>query len=138
MLYSFFLITKIVGCSSAFRPRYPTIYYRTFFLTELSSLLTHYVAAPFKPGPTSLGSGFVFFNCKVRFAPTLSISRGIESTIRSAPLFLLSKPKPPDRLRFGFGAGTWQMCVGGRKMIRAYLFGEIGTVYRYRQSGSAL
>ncbi len=47
------------------------------------------------------------FYCKVRFAPTLSISRGIESTIRSAPLFLLSKPKPPDRLRFGFGAGTW-------------------------------
>ena len=29
MLYSFFLITINVGCSSAFRPRYPTIYYRT-------------------------------------------------------------------------------------------------------------
>ena len=27
MLYSFFLITINVGCSSAFRPRYPTIYY---------------------------------------------------------------------------------------------------------------
>ena len=36
----------------------------TIFLTELSSLLTHYVAAPFKPGPTSLGSGFVFFTAK--------------------------------------------------------------------------
>lgn len=35
MLYSFFLIImKNVGRSSAFRPRYPNIYYRTFFLLE--------------------------------------------------------------------------------------------------------
>ena len=34
MLYSFLLITINVGCSSAFRPRYPTIYYRTFHVPE--------------------------------------------------------------------------------------------------------
>ena len=34
MLYSFFLILKNVGCSSAFRPRYPNIYYRTFMFLE--------------------------------------------------------------------------------------------------------
>ena len=31
---------------------------------------------------------------KVRFAPAFSISRGIENTIRSAPLLLLSNPNP--------------------------------------------
>ena len=45
---------------------------------------------------------------KVRFAPALSISRGIESTIRSAPLLLLSKSNPCYALGFdlamrGFG-----------------------------------
>ena len=31
---------------------------------------------------------------KVRFAPAFSISRGIENTIRSAPMLLLSNPNP--------------------------------------------
>ena len=36
MLYSFFLIImKNVGRSSAFRPRYPNIYYRTDFLQKI-------------------------------------------------------------------------------------------------------
>ena len=45
MLYSFFLIMKNVGCSSAFRPRYPNIYYRTTknlreFFTYMMVLIT--------------------------------------------------------------------------------------------------
>ena len=54
------------------------------------------------PDPLSLGSGFVFYG-KVRFAPALSISRGIESTIRSAPLLLLSKSNPCYALGFDLG-----------------------------------
>ena len=58
------------------------------------------------PDPLVLGSGFVF--CGPRFATALSISRGIESTIRSAPLLLLSKSNPCYALGFdlamrGFG-----------------------------------
>lgn len=47
MLYSFFLIMKNVGCSSAFRPRYPNIYYRTFeFLKTPEAFLDKSEAYP--------------------------------------------------------------------------------------------
>ncbi len=71
---------------------------RLFMPTAKKSECAHSAAPPLKPGPTSLGSGFVF--CGPRFATALSISRGIESTIRSAPLLLLSKSNPCYALGF--------------------------------------
>ena len=73
---------------------------RLFMPTAKKSECAHSAAPPLKPGPTSLGSGFVF--CGPRFATALSISRGIESTIRSlAPPFQI-EPVLCTGLRFGF------------------------------------
>ncbi len=59
-------------------------------------------AAPLKPGPADAGLRVCF--CGSRFATALSILRGIESTIRSAPLLLLFQIEPVlcTGLRFGF------------------------------------
>ena len=37
MLYFYFPFIKNVGCSSAFRPRYPNIYYRTKKIPPISA-----------------------------------------------------------------------------------------------------
>ena len=56
MLYSFFLIImKNVGRSSAFRPRYPNIYYRTFSFSKQTSSLTQSVAPPLQITTAALG-----------------------------------------------------------------------------------
>ena len=97
MLYSFFLITKNVGCSSAFRPRYPTIYYRTFFQ---KSERAHAAAPPLQIEPAALGFDLAFFDGNRRFC---IVTR---TTSEQSPLCSSS----PNRSRCaGLRFGIW--CV---------------------------
>ena len=61
MLYSFFLIMKNVGCSSAFRPRYPNIYYRTSSFAVYDRGLRK--AGSWQGSDPSRSEGEAFFPC---------------------------------------------------------------------------
>ena len=95
-----------LGCSLVLRGMTLDVisFAATFSLLEQTSLLTHSVAAPLKPGPADAWLRVCFFASRI--ATALSISWGIESTIRSAPLLLLFQIKsvPCTGLRFGV---TW-------------------------------
>ncbi len=76
----------------------------TIFLTEQSSLLTHSVAAPFQSRSPVLRDCYFKTGRKVRFATALSISRGIESTVRPLPCSSFSNRS--RRTGFGLVFGT--------------------------------
>ena len=77
----------------------------TIFLTEQSSLLTHSVAAPFQSRSPVLRDCYFKTGRKVRFAPALSISRGIESTVRPLPCSSSPNRSRSAGLRFGIWYG---------------------------------